>query len=231
MLTLPRETSRYRQFLAPIRADPMNVVPRWEWRVFGTDLSLPNAAGLVMTDTSGPDTETYLLTPRSTFSLKVRDGHLEVKRLEAMDHRDLELWRPIHRFPLPLTPDAVATVCVLLGLTVVELVGPCDLQRLVGAVEGVTVVPVVKRRWRFVGEGFVGEHTTLTIGDEPWTSIAVEGEDPDAVYAGVRALGLETRANLNYPRALKLLSDLAPSPGGGTAGQLRDVEYDGARHH
>ena len=46
--------------------------------------------------------ELYVLGLRSEASVKVRDGVMDVKRLEGVDDHGLELWRPVMKAAFPL---------------------------------------------------------------------------------------------------------------------------------
>ena len=59
------------------------IVPRWEWRTFGDDLGEAERRLDALTPTKAEDSdEVYVLSRRTEASVKVRDGQLDVKRLE-----------------------------------------------------------------------------------------------------------------------------------------------------
>ena len=65
--------------------------------------------------------ELYLLSQESDASVKVRDGLMDVKRLEAVDGDGLEQWRPVLKAAFPLGARDVATVLDALGVAGPEL--------------------------------------------------------------------------------------------------------------
>ena len=84
-------------------------MPRWEWRTFGARLGA--AEGLL--DLREPERvqesdELYVLSQETDASVKVRDGVLDVKRLEAVDGNGLDLV-PLLRQRSPTMPIIVFT--------------------------------------------------------------------------------------------------------------------------
>src|SRR5204862_96763 len=75
----------------PGAASVAGIVPRWEWRTFGE--SFGAAEGLLdlrEAERVQESDELYLLSQESDASVKVRDGLIDVKRLEAVDGQGLE---------------------------------------------------------------------------------------------------------------------------------------------
>ena len=65
--------------------------------------------------------EVYLLSEESDASVKIRDGLMDVKRLEAVDGNGLEQWRPVLKSSFPLAAADVAAVLDALGVSGPEL--------------------------------------------------------------------------------------------------------------
>ena len=95
--------------------------------------------GLASLATAPPQVsdEQYVLGLRSEASVKVRDGLMDVKRLEHVDDDGLEQWRPVMKAAFPLAQADVVRVIEALGAS------PADLERaeymvdeLVGEVRG-----------------------------------------------------------------------------------------------
>src|SRR6188508_1814259 len=84
------------------------IVPRWEWRTFGEDLGVAEegfgALGVERVDESD---EVYLLSRDGDASVKVRDEHLDVKGLLAVDDDGLEQWVPVAKCRFPVSRDDV----------------------------------------------------------------------------------------------------------------------------
>ena len=87
------------------------IVPRWEWRTFGTDFGTVDAEleGLTPERTE-ESAEVYLLSALSDASVKLREGLVDVKRLERVGDDGLELWMPVMKAAFPLAAEEAATV-------------------------------------------------------------------------------------------------------------------------
>jgi exopolyphosphatase / guanosine-5'-triphosphate,3'-diphosphate pyrophosphatase len=88
----------------------------------------------------------------------------------------------------PLTRDAYS-----LEQFLAELLEPSDAVR---------VVRVHKRRQRYTLANCMAEVADVEVDGRVARTIAVESEDPDAVIAAVRSLGLDGQANTSYPAGL-----------------------------
>jgi len=69
----------------------------------------------------------------------------------------------------------------------------------------VLAVDVHKRRERFSVHGCIAELTDARAGNASTQTFAIESEDAAQVVAALRALGLEDRPNVSFPRGLKAL--------------------------
>src|SRR5215510_7692505 len=87
------------------------LVPRWEWRTFAGSLDGVSSRLAALEPTRVDDSdELYVLSSRVDGSIKVRDGLLDVKRLEAVNEDGLERWNPVAKAELPLGADEVAAL-------------------------------------------------------------------------------------------------------------------------
>ena len=190
---------------------PAGIVPRWEWRTFGESFG---AAEELLTQGEPArvqeSDETYLLSEESDASVKVRDGLMDVKRLEAVDGDGLEQWRPVLKGSFPLAAADVATVLDALGVagrkperdtyTLEQLVAD-----LVQPDPDLTGVAVHKRRAHYEFGGCMAELSEVSAGGRSARTIAVEAEDPRLVSAAIRELQLADRPNVCLARGLKSL--------------------------
>jgi len=191
------------------------IVPRWEWRVFAERFDAVERR-LVSLATAPPEVsdELYVLGLRSEASVKVRDGLMDVKRLEQVDDDGLEQWRPVMKAPFPLARATVGAVLEALGAspaglaraeyTVEELV-----EQVLEPMADVLVLDVHKERVRFTIGGCMAELSELRTGHAATRTVAVESADPARVIAAVRELGLTAPLNVNVPRKLKALAGFA----------------------
>jgi exopolyphosphatase/guanosine-5'-triphosphate,3'-diphosphate pyrophosphatase len=192
------------------------IVPRWEWRTFGEsfgaaeELLAQGGAGRVQ-----ESDEVYLVSQESDSSVKVRDGLMDVKRLEAVDGNGLEQWRPVLKASFPLAAADVAMVLEALGVPGRELARDgYTLEQLVGELvqpePALADVAVHKRRVHYEFGGCMAEVSEVSAGGRSARTIAVEAEDPALVIAAVRELQLADRPNVCLARGLKTLIGFEP---------------------
>ena len=159
--------------------------------------------------------ELYVLSQESDASVKVRDGVMDVKRLEAVDGNGLEQWRPVLKGAFPLGAADVGTVLGELGVQAPELAREAYaleqlLDEVVEASSALAAVAVHKRRVHYRLEGCMAELSEVTAGTRSARTIAVEAEDPELVAATVRELRLAERPNVCLARGLKTMLGLEP---------------------
>lgn len=187
------------------------IVPRWEWRTFGDEFGAADRWFAAATpDRVHESDETYLLSSQGDASVKVRDGLMDVKVLEAVDGDGLEQWKPVLKAELPLVPDGVRTVFDALrvaapvlerdGYTLDELAG-----ELLGPNPELRAVDVHKRREHFTVVGAMAERSEIRVAEGMRRTIAVESEDSAPVVAAIAELGLPLRPNVCMARGLKAL--------------------------
>ncbi|HWQ01622.1 MAG TPA: hypothetical protein VN449_05835 [Gaiellaceae bacterium] len=187
------------------------IVPRWEWRTFGDDFGEADAQFASMSPERVQDSdETYLLSARSDASVKVRDGLMDVKRLEAVDESGLEQWKPVMKAEFPLSAESVQEVLGALGVTAPVLDRPeYTLEELIAAVvdrdPALRAVEVNKHRDHFTIGGAMAELSAIRAEGAGTRTIAVESEDAALVEAAVRDLGLPLEPNVCLARGLKAM--------------------------
>jgi exopolyphosphatase/guanosine-5'-triphosphate,3'-diphosphate pyrophosphatase len=184
---------------------------RWEWRTFGEHLEgAEERLGAIDPERVAESDESYLLSAEGADAVKLRDGLMDVKHLEAVDEDGLQLWKPVMKAPLPVSAADARTVLAALRVPAPLSADAYDVTDLVSAAGGaVRVVDVHKTRRHTTIGGCMAELTDLRAGDRSARTIAIESEDPARVIAAVRALGLGSRPNVSVPRALVALVGLA----------------------
>ena len=191
------------------------IVPRWEWRTFGIEFGGVEEA----IAGHGPakvraSVETYIVSAAGSSNTKVRDGLMDIKRLQQVDQWGLEQWLPVMKAEFPLTPMVLVDVfrawnvvrpkLTKAGYAFEELVA--DLVR---PNPSLAAVEVRKERHGFTVDGCIVEIANLRFDGAPVRTVAVEQEDPAAVIATVRRLGLDRFENVNYVKALKRFKKFA----------------------
>src|SRR5512139_3833670 len=93
------------------------IVPRWEWRTFGTAFGAADAKfAALATEKVQESDEIYLLSPVTDANVKIRAELMDLKTLEQVSGAGLEQWRPVMKGTFPLLLADVNTVCVALGV-------------------------------------------------------------------------------------------------------------------
>jgi len=188
------------------------IIPRWEWRSFdshfGDAETRLKACG---TDKLQHSDEIYLLSSISDANVKIRDGLMDIKRLEKTDTHGFEQWRPVLKEAFPLPAAAIEEVFAALGVASPPEPVPMTLDQLLAEVTSdsrLRTLAVHKARTRYHLEGCMEELTEVIANGKTIRTIAVESEDPAHIAAALRALGLEGIENVSYPRGLKRLVEM-----------------------
>jgi exopolyphosphatase/guanosine-5'-triphosphate,3'-diphosphate pyrophosphatase len=191
------------------------ILPRWEWRTFGTSFGLAerHLAGLEPTGVAESD-ETYLLAETRN-TAKVRAGLMDIKALVAVDADGLEQWRPVMKAAFPLAAADVVAAFDALGLPAPEPArGTYTLDELLedfAAPRGpLRPVAVHKRRVRHEVNGCIAEVSEVTADGFATRTVAIESTDAAAVVEGVRSIGLGDYRNTSYGLGLASLISEAP---------------------
>ena len=192
------------------------IVPRWEWRTFGTRFGSAKAAFAALTPVETKDSdELYLLAPAGA-NVKVRDDLLDIKVLQEIDTYGLEQWIPVMKQGFPLAGSDVEKVFAALGVATPRLDRDAYsldqlLDELVEPSPAIRAVAVHKHRVRFLVGGCMAELTDVIVDGRPTRTIAVESEDEAAVARAVHDLGLDGYLNVNYSRGLAFALDEQPA--------------------
>jgi exopolyphosphatase/guanosine-5'-triphosphate,3'-diphosphate pyrophosphatase len=184
------------------------IIPRWEWRSFGTDFGAADAkfAALSVEKIQESD-EVYLLSPLTDANVKIRAELMDIKTLVQTSDAGLEQWRPVMKASFPLGKADVGAVCAALGVSAPSGRDAFTLDQLEAELtvpeRGVRAVAVHKRRLRFTINGCTAEMTEVIADGTPVRTVAIESEDAGRVVEAVRQMGLSGFSNISYPRGLK----------------------------
>ncbi len=191
------------------------IVPRWEWRTFGTDFGPAEDLFAALEPTAVQESDEVYLRTGSGPIVKIRDGLMDVKVLQAVSPEGLEQWVPVMKEGFPLSAADVSKVFAMLEIAPPALDRDSyTLDQLLSEVISphpqVSAVPIHKRRVRYTLDGCMAEVTDLLVDGVPMRTIAIESEDPDDVIAAINAHGLENLLNHNFVRAMTtILGDRA----------------------
>ncbi|MGM0534229.1 MAG: hypothetical protein ACQERK_07030 [Campylobacterota bacterium] len=150
--------------------------------------------------------ETYtLFQNRSDLNIKIRNRRIDIKELLTCKE-GLQQWRPL---PPLQTRLRLRTLAAVHGLD-------CDISDIRSYLyackkhPGVSVTGVTKERTIFYENGVTFEYVQGVTGQRPFTSVAVESEDTDALKQACGRFDLCKRPNQSYPTFL--LSDQVLQP-------------------
>ena len=195
------------------------IIPRWEFRTFGQLFGAADAAFAAMTPGAVQESdELYLLTldgKPATDVVKVRFDLVDIKTLREVSADGLQRWEPVAKGAFPLRAANLALVTQALRLPAPPSAGAAaNLEAFLAEVARpggpVRSVAVHKRRVRYTIGGCTAEVSDVTADGRPTRTIAIEAEDPAAVVAAVRAVGLEGYVNTSYPVGLAALLEGRP---------------------
>lgn len=191
------------------------IVPRWEWRTFGTRFGPAERSFAALTPGAVQESEELYLVTELGGNVKVRDGLMDVKVLREVGADGLERWEPVMKQAFPLAADDVVRVFEAFALAPPELAREAYsldqlLIEVVGPTDAVRVVPVHKRRARYTLAGCMAEVADVVADGRSIRTIAIESEDPAAVTAAVRSVGLDGYVNTSYPKGLAALVEGRP---------------------
>ncbi len=127
----------------------------------------------------------------------------------------LERWEPVAKVAFPLAAADLAIVTKALHLpSAPSETAAASLEGFLAEVVrpdgAVRAVKVHKRRVRYSVGGCTSEVSDVTADGQPIRTIAIEAEDPAAVIAAVRSVGLGGYVNTSYPVGLAALLDGRP---------------------
>jgi hypothetical protein len=188
-----------------------NIIPRWEWRTFASDLGKAeqNIRKHPEEKTRESD-EVYILSEVSMDNTKVRDNLMDIKTLQQVNEDRLEQWLPIMKgtFPLPVPEIEKVFKCfkvVLPKLDRPEFTFQQYLDEVIRPSKLLKAVNVHKKRTGFTINNTIVEIAEVTVDGKVIKTAAVEMENPALVIKTVRELELDTFPNINYLRGLKNL--------------------------
>jgi exopolyphosphatase/guanosine-5'-triphosphate,3'-diphosphate pyrophosphatase len=191
------------------------IIPRWEWRTFGGDFGeaerriLEHGPAKVRTSS-----ETYVVSAAGSSNTKVRDGLMDIKRLQQVNAEALEQWVPVMKAGFPLTQMVLLDVFRAWNVARPRLTRDAYgfdefIAELVEPNPALAAVGVNKERHGFTVNGCIVEIANLMFDGTPVRTVAVETEEPTTVVETVRALGLDRFENVNYVKALKRFKGIA----------------------
>src|SRR3984957_9395429 len=196
-----------------------NPLGRFEFRIWGKHLSpfreqLAEQAGA---EAPIETAETHIPSRATdTANVKIRADLMDIKLMSEQGGR-LERWRPVLKSAFPLdSRTIVEQVFPHLGVPVGQITQPSYthgelIRDLVRPHRDLAIVEAVKVRRQFTTEKFTAEFAEVQIGGGATSeTVEIESDDPAAVLRAIAKLGLNSHANINYVRHLKLMTGMTP---------------------
>ena len=186
------------------------IIPRWEWRTFGENLS--KEAEVIRQSGESFDRESeelYILSTRSNDNTKIRAELMDIKTpIRINEENSLEQWTVLAKSAFPIHINDLALVYKAFGLqlpylkkdefTYIEY-----LEELIGNNPDLRIVNVKKNRHGYKIDGAIVEIAEVQFDDVTQQTIAVEHADPELVLRTVQKLGLTKFENINYIKTMK----------------------------
>ena len=186
------------------------IIPRWEWRTFGEDLS--KEAEVIKQSGESFDRESeelYILSTRSNDNTKIRAELMDIKTpIRINDENSLEQWTVLAKSTFPIHINDLALVYKAFGLQLPffkkdEYNYNEYIEELIGRNPDLRIVNVKKNRHGYKIDGAIVEIAEVQFDDVTQQTIAVEHADPELVLRTVQKLGLTKFENINYIKAMK----------------------------
>ena len=182
------------------------IIPRWEWRTFGSRFGLADERFAALESTGVQESDEIYLLGAGTGNAKIRDDLMDIKLLRETQH-GLQRWEPVMKVPFPLSADVARRAFETLETPVPDLhrdTYTVDefLADVAGDAGPLRKVDVHKRRVRYTVNGCTSEVTDLTANGRPSRTIAIESTDQAAVLEAVSQMGLNGYLNIDYTQGL-----------------------------
>jgi len=190
------------------------IIPRWEWRTFGTSFGVAEERFAALESTGIQESDELYLVSATDANVKVRDDLMDVKVLVETNADGLEQWRPIMKAEFPVGATDIARIFDSLGRSAPSLARDSysldEFNAELAPAAGLRPINVHKRRVRYRVGGCTSEVTDTIADGVPTRTIAIESEDAAAVVAAVASMGLSAYVNTSYGKGLVAAVDHHP---------------------
>ena len=144
------------------------IVPRWEWRTFGSRFGVAEDRFAALTPSGVQESDEVYLVGGAGDNVKIRDALMDIKVLRETDADGLERWEPVMKAGFPLSAADVGKVFEALRLQAPALTRDAYtleafLDELVAPSFVLRAVRVHKRRVRYVVGGCTSEVSDVVV--------------------------------------------------------------------
>ena len=183
------------------------IIPRWEWRTFGSDFKGADQKIMDLNPSVKKSGEKYILSRNSNENCKIRDDLMDIKSPVNVNEDKLEQWYPTMKLAFPLSKEQVTELFTkYFKIDVPELADSYDYAAFVelcGQQKDLCVVDVKKVRYITNIDETIVEVAETEFNGVPNRTVCVEHIDPALVMSVVRKLGVQDLPNINYINAMK----------------------------
>ncbi len=186
------------------------IIPRWEWRTFGDNLSKGEENIKKYGEPRNRrSNEIYILSKNSNDNTKIRDELMDIKSpIRINIETGLEQWTVLAKSAFPIHINDLALVYKAFGLKLPyldkdEYSYKEYIEKLIGQNPELKMINVEKIRHGYLIDDAIVEIAEVKFNDFSTKTIAVEHSNPELVLKTVKKLGLTEYENVNYIKAMK----------------------------
>ncbi|MHA1584491.1 MAG: hypothetical protein ACTSWL_04495 [Promethearchaeota archaeon] len=186
------------------------IIPRWEWRTFGDDLSRGEENIKKFGESRDRvSKEIYILSKNSNDNTKIRDELMDIKSpIRINEDTGLEQWTVLAKSAFPIHINDLALVYKAFGIKLPyldkdEYSYKEYIEDLIGKNPDLKMINVEKNRHGYLIDDAIVEIAEVKFNEISTKTIAVEHADMEVVLKAVEKLGLTGYKNVNYIKAMK----------------------------
>ena len=186
------------------------IIPRWEWRTFGDDLSKGEENIKKYGESRDRvSKEIYILSKNSNDNTKIRDELMDIKSpIRINEDTGLEQWTVLAKSAFPIHINDLALVYKAFGIKLPyldkdEYSYKEYIEDLIGKNPSLKMINVEKNRHGYLIDDAIVEIAEVKFNEISTKTIAVEHADMEVVLKAVEKLGLTGYKNVNYIKAMK----------------------------
>ncbi len=186
------------------------IIPRWEWRTFGDDLSKGEENIKKFGESRDRvSREIYILSKNSNDNTKIREELMDIKSpIRINEDTGLEQWTVLAKSAFPIHINDLSLVYKAFGIKLPyldkdEYTYNEYIEELIGKNPDLKMINVEKNRHGYLIDEAIVEIAEVKFNEISTKTIAVEHTDMEVVLKTVEKLGLTEYENVNYIKAMK----------------------------
>jgi hypothetical protein len=205
-------TDVFAKNVATTAADAARIVPRAEFRVFGTDVIDTVKARMwngktVLFQARRMPVETYFLSANTDeANVKVRDGLLDIKVKVGETPEGYEIFQPRGKFQFPVKREDLEIILSYLKVSTPLDQDSYSIESFIAMARRhpeLCPVTVEKMRYGFTIDGIICEYAQVWFNGALLESACAESENYAGMKQVIEGLGIASLPNTNYLKAAK----------------------------